>query len=389
MYAVGRDVTESRRAADEQAALRRVATLVARGEPPSVLFAAVAEEVGRVLPGLDMTSVARYDGDHGIEFLGAWTRGGAAGLVGERVRLGGHNVATLVREHNRPTRVEYLHDDSSPLTSLIRPLARSAAGAPINVEGRLWGVLSVGSLRPEGLPPGIEDHLASFVELLATAIANAQAREELTASRARIVATADQTRRKIERDIHDGVQQRLVSLVLELRPLPATLPPGQEALAAELEHLATGLTSAIDELRELTRGIHPAILTKGGLARALRTLTRRSPVPVELGLRIPDRLPDAVEIAAYYIVSEAHTNAVKHAGASSLAVDVDATDSALSVSVRDDGVGGADFSGGSGLVGLKDRVEALGGRIQIESPSGGGTTLSVTLPLDSASASPR
>jgi signal transduction histidine kinase len=206
-------------------------------------------------------------------------------------------------------------------------------------------------------------------------------RHELAASRARIVATADETRRRIERDLHDGAQQRLVSLALELRSAEATVPPELGGLQRELSAIADGLAGVLDELREMARGIHPAILAEGGLGPALKTLTRRSSIPVELRVRVEGRVPQRVEVAAYYVVSEVLANAAKHAHASTLSVDVEAVDGVLRLSMRDDGVGGADPAAGSGLIGLKDRVEAIGGTILVESPPGAGTSVLVELPV--------
>jgi signal transduction histidine kinase len=223
-----------------------------------------------------------------------------------------------------------------------------------------------------------------FTELLATAIANAENRAELDASRARIVATADATRRRIERDLHDGAQQQLVSLALELRTAQAAMPPELDEHRAELSRVIEGLTDVLEELREIALGIHPAILAEGGLGPALRTIARRSPIPVELDVRAEMRLPEPVEVAAYYAVSEALTNAAKHAQASVVQVAVEAPDGLLRVAVRDDGLGGADLARGSGLLGLKDRAEAIGGTISLESRPGAGTSLIVELPLDAA-----
>jgi signal transduction histidine kinase len=209
-----------------------------------------------------------------------------------------------------------------------------------------------------------------------------QSREELAASRARIVAAADQARRRIERDLHDGTQQRLVSLVLDLRAAEAAMPPERPELRTRLAQVADGLTGALEELRELSRGIHPAILSEGGLPPALKALARRSAVPVELEVDVQARLPEPVEAAAYYVVSEALANAAKHAHASVAQVQAQARDGRLRLSVRDDGVGGANPGGGSGLIGLADRVEALGGTIKVHSPAGRGTSLQVDLPID-------
>jgi signal transduction histidine kinase len=209
-----------------------------------------------------------------------------------------------------------------------------------------------------------------------------RSRAELAASRARIVTAADETRRRIERDLHDGVQQRLVSLLLAQRTARTMLPAGLPELQALLSELADGLAGALKELQEISRGIHPAILADGGLARALKTLARRSAVPVDLDIRTVTRLPAPVEVAAYYVVSEALTNAAKHARASVVHVAVEVCHGVLRLSIRDDGSGGADPARGSGLIGLTDRVDALGGTIEVASPVGQGTTLRVALPLE-------
>jgi signal transduction histidine kinase len=232
--------------------------------------------------------------------------------------------------------------------------------------------------RPEHLPEDTETRLAGFTELVATAIANAGAQAEVTASRARVVAAADQARRRIERDLHDGAQQRLVTLALRLRAAQATAPP---ELSGQLDEAVADATGALDELRETARGIHPVILAESGLRPALKTLARRSPVPVDLKIHADERLPEPVEVSAYYVVAEALTNAAKHARASAIGVEAEIDNDLLRVTVRDDGVGGARLGGGSGLAGLKDRVEALGGRIVLHSPRGAGTTLRAELPL--------
>jgi len=262
---------------------------------------------------------------------------------------------------------------------------RCSAGAPIVVDGRLWGVMAAVSSQAEPLPVGLESRIAQFTELVATAIANAEGRSALAASRARVVAAADETRRRIERDLHDGIQQRLVSLGLELRAAQATVPPQFAELDDVLARVADGLASVFDELREISRGIHPAILSEGGLEPALSALRRRSSIRVELDLHSERRLPEPVEVAAYYVVSEALTNAAKHAHASVVNVELDAHDEILQLAIRDDGVGGADPGQGSGLVGLSDRVEALGGTPQVTSPAGSGTTLLIEVPLEGQS----
>ena len=375
---------EVRGYAEEQAALRRVATLVAGGAPPEEVFASVAEEIGRVV-ATEFTSVSRYYADDTATIVGVWTRTGTIRLpsVGDRLSLGGQNMTTLVHQTGQPARIdEYYSEASGAFADVARGWgARAAVGVPIRVGGRLWGVVNVWSARKGALPADTEARLAGFTELVGTAIANTEAQAALGASRARIVAAADETRRRIERDLHDGVQQHLVSLALQLRETQATAPPEAGELVKRLDSLAAGLAGALEELRQIARGIHPAVLAEGGLRPALKALARRSAVPAVLDVQVTGRLPGPVEIAAYYVVSEALTNTAKHAHASAAEVEVVAGEGVLRVRVRDDGCGGADFGHGSGLVGLKDRVEALGGRITLHSPPGTGTTLEVHIPL--------
>jgi signal transduction histidine kinase len=396
MYAVARDVTERRRAeielraaqeryrrlAEEQAALRRVATLVANSIAPAELFAAVTEEAGQLL-GVDYAYMGRFEPDNTVLFLAGWGKEGERLRAGTRHVLGGKNVATFVFETGWSGRLGSDAESSGALGAFARERGfRSSVGTPIVVEGRLWGVMVTASTGEDALPPDTEARLADFTELVATALANAESRAELAASRARIVATADETRRRIERDLHDGAQQKLVTLTLALRSFEAAMPPEREDLRARISELADGLASALGDLREFSRGIHPAVLSKGGLGPALRTLARRSVVPVELEVRGGEsRLPGSIEVAAYYVVSEALANAAKHAGASAVHVNLTAENGTVRLSIRDDGVGGADPEQGSGLIGLRDRVEALGGTIQIASAADSGTSLLVTLPV--------
>jgi PAS domain S-box-containing protein len=387
MYAVARDVTERRaaeseveRLAGEQAALRRVATLVARGVPAAEVFAAVTEEVGLLLAVAD-TAMLRYEDDDRATVMASWGDVVNALPVGTELQVEGENVTALVRRTRRPARIDEYARASGALGHRMRDLGISAAvGCPIEVDGRLWGVIVAASVS-RALPADTESRVAQFTELIATAISNIHARTELAASRARIVTTMDETRRRFERDLHDGAQQRLVSLALELRGAEAMAPPEQEDLRGQLSRLGEGLAGVLDELRELSRGIHPAILSEGGLDPALRALERRSPVPLELDLDLDGRLEEPTEVAAYYVISEALTNTAKHAQASRAQVRVEARDDTLEVTIRDDGVGGADPAGGSGLIGLADRVEALGGTLDISSPRGEGTSLHVSLPL--------
>jgi signal transduction histidine kinase len=367
--------------AEEQAALRRVATLVARGAAPPEVFAAVAGELAQQL-GADVTKIFRFEPEDTATVVGGWSTPGMHVPIGARLTLEGEGVAAEVKETGQPARTERFEGPPGSVPECFsRDGARRGIGSPIVVEGELWGVAIAAFAHDVPLADDSEARITGFTELVATAIANAAAQAELTESRARIVATADETRRRIERDLHDGAQQRLVSLALQLRAAQAAVPSDQPELQSELDRVAAGLNSALDELREFARGIHPAILAEGGLGAALKTLARRSAVPVELDMRVGTRLPERIEVGAYYVVSEALTNAAKHASASRVSVEVAVEDGVVRVSVRDDGDGGADFTRGSGLVGLKDRVEALGGRISVESERGEGTAIAVTLPL--------
>jgi signal transduction histidine kinase len=245
----------------------------------------------------------------------------------------------------------------------------SSVASPIIVEGSPWGVITVNA--GEQLPPETEQRLEKFTDLVTTAIANAEGKSELAASRRRIVAASDATRRRIARNLHDGTQQRLVSLGLAVRAAEANLPPERDDLRAQLSGVATGLVAAVEDLQEISRGIHPAILSRGGLGPALQVLARRSAIPVDLDFTIDVRVTEPIEVAAYYVASEALANAAKHSQASRIDVSLAQRDQSLLLSVRDDGVGGADTARGSGLVGLMDRVEALGGSIRIDSRPGG------------------
>jgi signal transduction histidine kinase len=366
------------RLADAQASLRRVATLVARGTRPAEVFAAVAEEVGRVLD-VDSTTVGRYETDAEMTVV-AISGENVLTPVGTTWPLEGESIAGRVYRSGRSARMNSFDGAEGVLAEFARQLGRrSAVGAPIIVDDRLWGV-AVANSATGVLPAVAEGRLASFAELVAMAISNAEARTELTASRARVVAAADETRRRIERDLHDGIQQRLVSLALQARATAAMTPHPSAQIQEELSLLADELAGALDELREISRGIHPAVLSEGGLGPALKALVRRSPVPIALDLDLDSRLDEPLEVAAYYVASEALTNAAKHAEATVIEVHVTCRDGALTLAIRDDGAGGADPSRGSGIIGLKDRVEALGGTISVVSRPGSGTTLRAQLP---------
>jgi signal transduction histidine kinase len=371
---------ESRVLAEEQAALRRVATLVAQGVPPEEVFAAVTAEVGRVLSA-GYAHLGRYDADGMLTSVAAWGAGVAGFPIGSRWNLGGKNVATIVSRTGRPARVESYADASGPLGSRAREGGvGSAVGTPVIVEGRLWGLIVVSTSGEQLLPAGAEARLTSFTELVATAIANADSNAELMASRARIVTAADQARQRIERDLHEGTQQQLVTLMLQLRAVQTAVPAGLGEVGDQLARIAEHLAGVFDRVREISHGIHPAILSEKGLAPALRALGRQSAVPVKLDLRAGRRLPGPVEVAAYYAVSEALANAAKHARASAVQVELGADDAMVRLAVRDDGIGGADPARGSGLIGLRDRIEARGGTVRIISPPGGGTTLLIQIP---------
>jgi signal transduction histidine kinase len=373
---------ELARLAEEQAALRRVATLVARGTPPQELFAAVTEEVAQVLP-VQYAAMARYESDGAVTIVANSNRAAEPFPVGSRWTVEGRNLSRLVFETGSPARIDSYADASGPLgNALPEEGVASGVGTPIIVEGRLWGVMTTRSSRAQPMPADTEARLANFTKLVATAIANAESRAALAASRARIVAGADEMRRRIERDLHDGIQQRLVALGLEVRAAQATVPPQLGELQVALSRVAEELASVFDELREISHGIHPAILSEGGLKPALRALRRRSAVPVELDLHCDRRLPKPIEVASYYVVSEGLANAAKHARASVVNVELDTQDTIMRLVIRDDGIGGADPRQGSGLLGLSDRIEALGGTLEVTSPVGKGTMLLIELPLE-------
>jgi PAS domain S-box-containing protein len=383
IYAAARDVTERRMLAEQQASLRRVATLVARGVAPSEVFSAVVSELARVL-GVWNATLFRYEPDDTAELLAARDEPGLTKMpVGERFPLGGEDIASMVYRTGRTARMDNDDTASGPAAARIRELGlRSGVGVPIVVGGRVWGAAIVGSSRPEPLPPGTEVDMADFTDLIATAIANAEARAQLTASRARIVAAADDARRRFERDLHDGAQQRLVSLALQLRTAEASVPPELQPLKEQIAAVVVGLAGATADLQELSRGIHPAILSKGGLGPALKTLARRSAVPVTLRVGVDRRLREPAEVAAYYVVTEGLTNVAKHAQASEVMVSAELEGANLRLSIQDDGSGGADSGRGSGLTGLVDRVEALGGSMEIKSRAGSGTSLVVIIPVE-------
>ena len=358
----------SARLAEEQSALRRVATLVAQQTSTEQLNALISEEVGRLLSA-DLAMMRHYEDGGGFRVMGQWAR--SAKLLTTGYPPAVDRVTELIAQTGEPAQAE---------TETPSGDGRRAVGAPIIVEGQVWGAMIVASgARP--LPDNTGVRLADFTALVATAIANTKNRDELAASRERVVIAADQTRRRIERDLHDGAQQQLVALAIDLQTIHDGVPDQLPQLRDELAQISQGLVSTLEELREIARGIHPAILAQGGLGPALKTLARRCPVPVELHLQVESRLSEPVEVATYYVVAEALTNAAKHADASLVRVTGRVHDAVLQVQVQDDGRGGASAAGGSGLVGLVDRVEALGGTLVVSSPTGAGTSVELALPI--------
>jgi signal transduction histidine kinase len=372
----------ARALAEQQTALRRVATLVARGVAPAQMYPTAVAELSR---GLNVQNVTllRYASEGAHVVVGLRDEHGDAIIPkGEYLPLEGDNVAALIYRTRAPARMDTYDGAAGPTAERIRRLGiKSAVGAPIIVDSRMWGALIVGSAKSEPLTTDTEHRIRDFAYLIAIAIANAETRAELTASRARIVTAADQARRRFERDLHDGAQQRVVSLGLEVRGVEDSVPPDQPALREQIAHITTGLTAIATDLREISRGIHPAILSRGGLGPGIKALARRSTVPVVLDVQIDCRLPEHIEVAAYYVVAEALTNAAKHAQASEIKVRAGIETGDLHLEISDDGVGGAVVGGGTGLIGLKDRVEALAGRLDIVGLPAGGTRLTATIPV--------
>ena len=359
------------RLAAEQAALRRVATLVARGVRPEEVFAAVTAEAGQLL-GAHLAGMGRYESNRTITVLAAWAAEGEQHpLVPGPWPLEGGDLASAVFQTGQPVRIDDYQGVSGPIAAFVRDElgVGSSVASPVLVEGRLWGVLYFHSkLNREPFAPDTELRLTGFTELVATAIANAENLAALAASRARIVAAADEAQRRIERDLHDGIQRQLVSLMLELRVVQATVPPEHAGLGAGLSPIAERLAGVFDQVREISHGVHPAILSRSGLEPALKSLARQSVLPVELQLRAGRQLPEHVGVAAYYAVSEALANAAKHAHASAVHVDLDTSGPVLQLAIRDDGIGGADPAHGSGLVGLSDRIGRSAARWRLPVP---------------------
>ena len=368
------------RLVEEQTALRRVATLVASSAKPEAVFEAVAREAGLLLRGRTAVT-ARFDETTAV-IVGHWTDGEGAGFqVGTLVPYSDPETPVYRASHEGGRIDDYrgMPGESARMTREAGYL--SAVAAPITVSGRAWGALFVFSAQARHFPTDAEQRLGDFTELVSLALESAEAHDQLTASRARIVEAAVAERRRLERNLHDGAQQRLVSLSLQLRIAQERLRDDPSATDAMLTRIGDDLKLALEELRELARGLHPAVLSDRGLAPALQSLAERAAFPVEI-IGVPSRrFGEAVEAAVYYVVAESLTNAAKHASASAAWIEMSTTPDRVVVEIRDDGVGGAQLSDGSGIRGLTDRVEALSGRLELESPTAVGTVVRVELPL--------
>jgi PAS domain S-box-containing protein len=369
----------ARALADEQAALRRVATLVAQRPSPDELFSAVAHEVAGIIE-IPVVGVNRYEADGTFTILGI--AGETNFTVGSRWPVEEEGIAGMILATGRPSRM----DDYSTLPGLLGEAVRedlvvSTLAVPIVVEGSIWGFMIAAAKPGRPIPTDTEERLARFTELVATAVSNAESREALIVSRARIVAAGDEARRRIERNLHDGTQQRLVALGLDVQTVRDSIPADQQDAKSALERIRHELEAVLEDVRELSQGLHPSLLSQAGLGPSLRALARKSPIPVKLNVSVDERPSESTETAVYYVISEALANVVKHAHASEISVALRASRSGIQATIEDDGVGGAEASAGSGIVGLIDRVEALGGRFTLDSPPGRGTTISIEMPL--------
>ena len=362
-----------------EGALRRIAALVAGGAASADVFAAIAREVAGVL-GVSLVAVWRYEPDETGTVVGAWSEPPHLLEVGSRWPLDDTVIIARVRETGHPARSDDLADVHGTVADIVRESRiRSAAGAPILVDGDVWGVMAAGGTEDERLPERIEDRLAEFTELVATAISNIQAWSDLAASRARIVAATDEERRRVVRDLHDGAQQRLVHTIITLKLARRAFQNDDEDGLARLTEALDHAEQATAELRELAHGILPAVLTQGGLRAGVDALASRMPVPVDNGVSV-GRLPAGIEATAYFVVAEALTNVAKHARAGGASVATHVDHGTLRIQVRDDGVGGA-RPDGSGLLGLADRLAVLDGSLRVESPPDGGTLVAADIPL--------
>jgi signal transduction histidine kinase len=338
---------------------------------------------------VENATMHRYEADGNATIVAIWGELADAFPVGTHLNLEGEDLAAMVRDTWQPARI----DDYSHVTSRIGASARksgigSAVGSPIVVEGQLWGAMTAATLRDQPLPAEAGSRIGEFTELVATAISNTQARSELASSRARIVAAADEERRRVVRDLHDGAQQRLVHTVVTLKLARRSLDDDADAAPALVSEALQHAEEATAELRELAHGILPAVLTRGGLRAGVAALASRMSVPVQVGVSVNERLPPAVEATAYFLVAEALTNVTKHAHARHAEVTAHVRGETLEVQVRDDGVGGA-RADGRGLLGLGDRLGVLDGSLRVHSPAGGGTLVVAVIPFQSPGPGPR
>jgi PAS domain S-box-containing protein len=369
----------ARALANEQAALRRVATLVAQGVSPDKLFSAVAHEVAGIID-IPVVAVNRYEADGTFTILGI--AGETDFTVGSRWPVEDEGIAGMILATGRPSRRDDYSTMPGELGEAVREdLMISTVGVPIVVEGSIWGFMVAAAKPGKPIPTDAEARLARFTELVATAVSNATTRSELIASRARIVAAGDEAKRRIERNLHDGTQQRLIALGLDLQTVRDSISADQQDAHSGLRRIRHELEAVLEDVRELSHGLHPALLSQAGLGPSLRALARKSPIPVKLDVSVNERPSESTETAVYYVISEALANAAKHARASEISVVLTTSRSEIRAIIEDDGSGGAEASAGSGLVGLIDRVEALGGRFALDSPPGHGTRISIEMPL--------
>jgi signal transduction histidine kinase len=365
---------------EEHAALRRIATLVASAPKPEQVFEAVAEEAGRLL-GAQAAVISRFDTEI-VTTVAHWNEGQAGGFgVGTRFPYSAPDNPVRVAAYEGG-RIDDYTDVPGEAARVTREFGyRSSVVAPITADGRSWGALFVFSATRHHFGPDAERRLADFTKLVALALETAEAHDQLAASRARILEASVAERRRLERNLHDGAQQRLVTLAVQLRMAQECLRDDPSAAEAMLEGVGADLKLALEELRELARGLHPAVLTDRGLAPALQSLANRAPFPVDIAGVPPLRLAEAVEAAVYYVVAESLTNAAKYAGASEARVELSTTNATVVVEIRDNGNGGANLTSGTGLRGLADRIDALGGQFELQSPAGAGTVVRAELPL--------
>jgi signal transduction histidine kinase len=388
MAAAERQHNELIRIVNEQAVARRTAMLVAHGLPPEMVFREVAGAIGSVHDA-DYSLISRYEPDQTMSVVAFWAAPDAAGLgvpdhlrwePGLRWKMEESTCAAETLRTGKPTR-RTADQIGGDVGHWVRSLGVGhVLACPIKLQDQVWGEMALLYRCVKPPPEGTEQQVANFVELAGCTIAQAESRTQLIASRARLVKVFDAARRGLERDLHDGVQQRLVSLGLQLREAEACVPSGQQALEGHLRHIDEDLREIMRQVHEISHGLRPALLARGGLATALPSLARGFKIPVEFDINLPDQLNESAEMALYYFVSESLTNIAKHSHAHRATVQARRDDGVVSVAIHDDGSGGANPRQGSGIVGLQDRVEALGGTFKITSPPGEGTTIRATVP---------